>query len=123
MLADVTTTDTSFPTLIAALVVGGAGLSQIFVPLSVTVLGSTARSDMPAASAFFNLSRQIGGSIAIAALVTILSRSNAVYHERLAARVNLTSHAVQRYVQENALTPLVLLLRRRPADGALALAE
>jgi DHA2 family multidrug resistance protein len=102
MLADVTTTDTSFTTLVAALVVGGAGLSQIFVPLSVSVLGSTARNDMPAASAFFNLSRQIGGSIAIAALVTILARSNASYHERLAANLTLDAPAVQSYLRETA---------------------
>jgi DHA2 family multidrug resistance protein len=101
MLADVTTTGTSFAALIPALVVGGAGLSQIFVPLSITVLGTPAPQDIPAASAFFNLSRQIGGSIAIAALVTILSRANASYHERLVARINLNSPSVQTYLRQN----------------------
>ncbi len=101
MLAQVTTTDTSFWTLFWALVVGGAGLSQIFVPLSITVLGSPAPQDIPAAAALFNLARQIGGSIAIAALVTILARSNAAYHERLAAQVKLNSPSVAAYLERS----------------------
>ncbi len=99
MLANITTTDSSFWTFLWPLVISGVGLSQIFVPLSLTVLGSPEPKDIPAASAFFNLSRQIGGSIAIAALVTILARSNAAHHEQLASQITLSSPAVASYLQ------------------------
>ena len=74
MLAAVTTTDSGFWTFFWPLVVSGIGLAQIFVPLTVTVVGGVQPRDIPAAAAFFNLARQMGGSVAIAALVTILSR-------------------------------------------------
>jgi DHA2 family multidrug resistance protein len=98
MLANVTTTDTSFWTFFWPLFIGGVGLSQIFVPLSIAVLGAVAPKDIPGASAFFNLSRQIGGSIAIAVLVTILARSNAVHHAELASQITLASPAVSQYL-------------------------
>jgi DHA2 family multidrug resistance protein len=71
---DVTTTGSDFWTFFWALALSGVGLAQIFVPLTVSVLSSVQPRDIPGAAAFFNLSRQIGGSIAIAVLVTILAR-------------------------------------------------
>ncbi|HEY0798107.1 MAG TPA: MFS transporter, partial [Candidatus Baltobacteraceae bacterium] len=98
MLASVTTTQSSFWTFFGALALSGVGLSQIFVPLSITVLGSVQGRDVPAASAFFNLSRQLGGSIAIAVLVTILARNSALHHEELAGAMTLSSVPVANYV-------------------------
>jgi DHA2 family multidrug resistance protein len=105
MLASVTTTQSSFWTFFGALALSGVGLSQIFVPLTITVLGGVEGREIPAAAAFFNLSRQLGGSVAIAILVTILSRAGAAYHEQLGANVSLASPAVVRYVrQQGGLT-------------------
>jgi DHA2 family multidrug resistance protein len=101
MLSRITTTDASYWTFFWPLVFSGIGLSGIFVPLSVTVLTSVAPRDIPAASAFFNLARQIGGSLAIAALVTMLARSQAAHHEQLASSITLGSQAVSRYVANN----------------------
>ncbi len=101
MLANITTSQTQFWTFFWSLAISGVGLSQIFVPLSVSVLGSVAPEDVPAASAFFNLSRQIGGSVAIAVLITILARSEARHQTELASAVTLSSPAVAQYVQRN----------------------
>ena len=101
MLANVTTTDAGFWTFFWSLALSGVGLAQIFVPLTVSVLGSVGPKDIPAASAFFNLSRQIGGSIAIAALVTILVRSTTAHRQELAAGVTLRSPAVAQFVQRH----------------------
>jgi DHA2 family multidrug resistance protein len=65
------------------------------------VLSSVPPKDVPAASAFFNLSRQIGGSIAIAVLVTILVRSTVSHRADLASAVTLASPAVSQYIQRN----------------------
>ncbi len=74
ILAGVTTSDSQFSTFIVCLIISGIGLSQIFVPLSIAVIGGVPDREVPATSAFFNLSRQIGGSIATAVLVTLLVR-------------------------------------------------
>ncbi len=101
MLAGVTTTTADFWTFLWPLALSGVGLAQIFVPLTVTVVGGVQPRDIPGAAAFFNLARQMGGSIAIAVLVTILARSNAIHHTELASRINLGSPAVQQYVQRS----------------------
>ncbi len=98
MLADVTTSQSGFWTFFAALVVSGLGLAQIFVPLTLAVLGSVEPRDIPGASAFFNLARQIGGSVAIALLVTLLARGNATHHTELAAEITLHRGPVVAYL-------------------------
>jgi DHA2 family multidrug resistance protein len=99
MLASATTTGSDFWTFFLPLALSGVGLAQIFVPLTVTVVGGVEPRDIPAAAAFFNLARQMGGSIAIAVLVTILARSNAVHHTELASRITLQSPAVSIYAE------------------------
>ena len=99
MLATVTTSETSFWTLGPALIISGLGLSQIFVPLSIAVLGAVPPKDVPAASAFFNLARQVGGSIATAVLVTVLLRSVTQHQAALGSDVTLHAQAVHQYLQ------------------------
>ena len=101
MLAGVTTSQSSFWTFGAALIVSGLGLSQIFVPLSIAVLGSVPEKDVPAASAFFNLARQVGGSIATAVLVTVLVRGVTHHQAALGGDVTLHAQAVQQFLQSN----------------------
>jgi DHA2 family multidrug resistance protein len=101
MLASVTTTGSDFWTFLWPLALSGVGLAQIFVPLTVTVLGSVPMREVPGASAFFNLARQMGGSIAIAVLVTILARENAIHHTELASSVTLSRAPVAQFVQRN----------------------
>ncbi len=101
MLANVTTPQADFWTFFWPLAVSGLGLSQIFVPLTIGVLGSVEPRKIPAAAAMFNLARQIGGSLAIAVLVTMLARQNAVHQTELASQVTLHAAAVGKYVQEH----------------------
>ncbi len=101
LLAQVTTSDSSFWTFGAALIVSGVGLSQIFVPLSIAVLGSVPPKDVAAASAFFNLARQVGGSIATAVLVTVLVRAVTHHQAALGSDVSLHAQAVRQYLQQH----------------------
>ena len=98
MLAQVTTANSSFWTFGASLVISGIGLSQIFVPLSIAVLGAVPPKDVAAASAFFNLARQVGGSIATAVLVTVLVRGVTNHQAALGSGVSLHAAAVQQYL-------------------------
>jgi MFS transporter, DHA2 family, multidrug resistance protein len=98
MLANVTTPQSEFGNLILPLIVSGIGLSQIFVPLSVAVLGSVPDAAVPSTTAFFNLSRQVGGSIATAVLITLLVRGMTVHQTELAATQTLQNPATAQYL-------------------------
>jgi DHA2 family multidrug resistance protein len=98
MLANVTTLQADFWTFALPLAISGIGLAQLFVPLNLTVLGSVQGRDIPGAAAFFNLARQMGGSVAIAALVTVIAREGATHHNELGADIALRSGPVSRYV-------------------------
>ncbi|HVA34396.1 MAG TPA: DHA2 family efflux MFS transporter permease subunit, partial [Candidatus Baltobacteraceae bacterium] len=101
MLASVTTPESQFGTLVFSLILSGIGLSQIFVPLSIAVLGGVPDKEVPSTSAFFNLSRQVGGSIATAVLVTLLVRGMTMHQSELAATQTLARPATARYLQAN----------------------
>jgi DHA2 family multidrug resistance protein len=104
MLASVTTPESQFGTFVASLIVSGIGLSQIFVPLSIAVLGGVPDKEVPATSAFFNLSRQVGGSIATAVLVTLLVRGMTIHQSELAATQTLHRTPTVQYLQANGGT-------------------
>jgi len=99
VLAGVTTPDADFGVFFWALVISGIGLSQIFVPLSLAVLGGLPTREVPSASAFFNLSRQVGGSIATAILITLLVRAIPAHQTALAGDMSMSNAAVAQYVR------------------------
>jgi MFS transporter, DHA2 family, multidrug resistance protein len=101
ILAGITTPQSEFGTFIACLIVSGIGLSQIFVPLSIAVLGGVPDKEVPSTSAFFNLSRQVGGSIATAVLVTLLVRGQTTHQTQLASVQTLQHEPTAIYLQEN----------------------
>ena len=99
LLAGVTTPESQFGTLTLSLIVSGIGLSQIFVPLSIAVIGGVADKDVASTSAFFNLSRQVGGSVATAILVTILVRGITYHQAQIAGVETLGRPATALYLQ------------------------
>ena len=101
ILAGITTPESDFGTFIVCLIISGIGLSQIFVPLSIAVLGGVPDKEVPATSAFFNLSRQVGGSIATAVLVTLLVRGQTAHQTQLASAQTLQHEPTNIYLQEN----------------------
>jgi DHA2 family multidrug resistance protein len=98
LMANVTTSDSGFWTFGVSLAVSGLGLGMIFVPLSISVLSAVPAQAVPKAAAFFNLSRQIGGSIATAALVAILSHAEAAHQVALAGQIAHHVHAVNTFL-------------------------
>jgi DHA2 family multidrug resistance protein len=100
-LAALTTPISDFWTFFGPLALSGLGLSQVFVPLSLVVFGNVNPRDVPKASAMFNLSRQLGGSIATAVLLTLLERSSATHQTRIAADMTYRSGPVQSYLADH----------------------
>jgi DHA2 family multidrug resistance protein len=100
-LGAITTTDSDFLTLVAPAIFGGVGLSFVFVPLSIAVLGSLPPHVIPKATAFQSLSFQLGGSLSTAALVTLLARRNAFHQEALAQFASLSHQPFAQMLQEH----------------------
>lgn len=122
ILAGITTPQSEFGTFIVCLIVSGIGLSQIFVPLSIAVLGGVPDKEVPSTSAFFNLSRQVGGSIATAVLVTLLVRGQTTHQTELASVQTLAHAPTAIYLQENGgerSTPALVDLEGIVAGQAL----
>lgn len=69
--------DSGAPQLFWPLVLRGLGGVLIFMPLSLATLGPLAKRDIAAGSGFFSLTRQLGSSIGIAAITTMLARKEA----------------------------------------------
>src|SRR5580698_10169890 len=87
-----------FPLIIRAL-----GQPLIMVPLSsVTTSGMAKGRESGAASALFNMMRNIGGSIGIAGLSTLLSVRERFHSERIGESVTVYSGAVQERMQQSA---------------------
>jgi DHA2 family multidrug resistance protein len=84
----------------------GAATVLMFLPLSLATLGSLPQQDISAGSGFYNLTRQLGGSIGIAILTTLLTQREAfhkatltenlsVYNPETVQRLNALSGALQ----------------------------
>jgi DHA2 family multidrug resistance protein len=69
----------------------------MFLPLSLATIGPVPKKDMSSASGFYNLTRQLGGSIGVAILATILSRRTAFHRAVLVEKVTAGDvHAMER---------------------------
>ncbi|PQV63812.1 MFS transporter, DHA2 family, multidrug resistance protein [Abditibacterium utsteinense] len=72
--------------LLWPMIISGAALGMLIVPLSVAALGSLKPQEVPEGAGLFNLMRQLGGSVGIAASATLLD------HWTSQARVPLATH-------------------------------
>jgi DHA2 family multidrug resistance protein len=88
--AGITTSDSSFTSLMLPLALQGVGSGMLFVPLLFSVVGSLQDpSEVPPASAYINLFVTLGGSVASASLVTLLDQREDLHLDTLNAFVNL----------------------------------
>jgi DHA2 family multidrug resistance protein len=60
--------------LLWPIIISGAAAASIFVPLTTSAMGTLSREQMGNAAGIFNLMRNIGGSIGIAAITTLVTR-------------------------------------------------
>ena len=70
------------------LIVRGLGSVMVFMPLSIATLGPLLKKDIAAGSGIYSLSRQLGSSIGIALITTMLARREAVHRAILVQDVN-----------------------------------
>jgi DHA2 family multidrug resistance protein len=104
-----TNTDTMF----VPLLLRGAGTVFMFLPLTLATFGGVPRKDIADASGFYSLTRQLGGSIGIAILTTLLEQREHFH------RANLVEHVG---VFEQASNQRVSLLEKMLQAGGADLA-
>jgi DHA2 family multidrug resistance protein len=69
------------------LIVRAFGTTCMFLPLSLATIGPIPKKDVSAASGFYNLTRQLGGSIGVAILSTLLARRSAFHRAVIVEKV------------------------------------
>ncbi len=72
-----------FATVVVPRVVMGVGMGLLFIPLTTLTIAHIEKEGMANATAIYNLVRNIGGSIGIAAVTTLLSRRSQFHQARL----------------------------------------
>jgi DHA2 family multidrug resistance protein len=73
----------------------GIALGLLFVPLTTITMDPIPKERMGNATSLFNLVRNIGGSMGIASVTTMVARLQQVHFNELGAHVNPYSHASQ----------------------------
>ncbi|MEO8200598.1 MAG: DHA2 family efflux MFS transporter permease subunit [Gemmatimonadota bacterium] len=89
------TLETSRAQMLWPVALRGVGIGLMFVPLTASALARLSGRKLGQGAAIFNLSRQLGGSIGIAALATLLVRFTATYRAVLSEHITLYDPAVQ----------------------------
>src|SRR5579871_2766776 len=82
-------------TFLWAIVISGFGSGCVFVPLSTTTMASLKNEEIGNASGLYNLLRNIGGSIGISVVNTIVARHEQMHRNELVVSVNPARPDVQ----------------------------
>lgn len=80
------------------LVIRGGGTVLMFLPMSMASLGSVPVHEISAATGLYNLTRQVGGSVGIAVLTTLLSTRQAFHRGVLVEKIAANDPAVLRRI-------------------------
>jgi DHA2 family multidrug resistance protein len=83
------TLGTDFWSLAWPRLIQGIGMGFIFVPLQTLALGYVSVSQLPTATAAFNVVRNVGGSIGLAIVTTLLARRAQVHQFTLVANIDV----------------------------------
>jgi DHA2 family multidrug resistance protein len=87
------TSDSGRGDFIIPLILRGLGLGFMFVPLTTVTLAELSRPELPQGTALYNFFRQLGGSLGIAGVATIVSHDTVQAHAVLAEHVTKTDPA------------------------------
>jgi DHA2 family multidrug resistance protein len=102
-------------TVIWPSVVNGIGISFIFVPLTTSTVAYLRQDQMGNATGLYNLMRNIGGSLGIALVTTMLARDAQVHQ---AAMVSHTTPYDPAYLQQLAVVQSALSAHGDPVTAA-----
>ncbi|MFT3697432.1 MAG: DHA2 family efflux MFS transporter permease subunit [Kofleriaceae bacterium] len=82
------------PNMFWPMIVRSVGTALMFIPLSMATIGPIPKKDIAKASGFYNLTRQLGGSIGVALLSTLLERREAFHRAVLVEHLSASDPQV-----------------------------
>jgi len=91
--------DIDFRTVATARMVQAAGMAFLFVPINTAAYAFLPRDKNNAASGLMNLARNIGGSVGISVVTTMLDRRTQVHMTNLSSHLSPTNPALQSMIQ------------------------
>ena len=91
--------DIGMASVIIPNLINGSAMGFIFVPLTTMTLSRLRKEEMGNATGIYNLMRNIGGSIGIATVTTLLVRGSQAHQSYLAANLTSGSPATARMLQ------------------------
>ena len=84
-----------FRTVVIARMIQASGLAFLFVPINTAAYSYLPREKNNAASGMMNLARNIGGSVGISVVTTMLDRRSQVHHGTLVQNINAANPKLQ----------------------------
>jgi DHA2 family multidrug resistance protein len=105
------TPDVSQATIIGITMVQGAGLGFLFVPLSAATLSTLPQSERAEGAGLFSLSRNIGSSVGISVVNSLLVQNTQVNHADIAAHITAVNRAMENPLVAHAWDPLTAVGR------------
>ena len=87
--------ETASRSIMVPMIMNGAAISLLFVPLSVLTTSTLKVEEMGAATGLYNLMRNLGGSVGISMVTTMLARQSQSHQAVLAAHVTPYDPATQ----------------------------
>jgi DHA2 family multidrug resistance protein len=104
-----------FRTLVYARVIQAAGMAFLFVPINTAAYSFLPKEKNNAASGLMNLARNIGGSVGISVVTTMLDRRSQVHQNNLMSNITASSLKLQ-----SMLSGISQSLQNRGVDAASA---
>lgn len=86
--------------IVTPMIISGFAMGFVFVPLTTMAMGTLSNEQIGNASGIYNLMRNTGGSIGIAAMTTLLIRGSQVHQNTLSGSLNQYSTAFQNSVHQ-----------------------
>ncbi len=93
--------DTGSENLYWPMIWRGFGTVLMFLPLSLATLGPLPKADIASGSGFFSLTRQLGGSIGIAAITALVAKQEFVHRSQIIYHISDTNPAYQDRLSSN----------------------
>lgn len=91
--------DVDFRTVAMARVIQAAGMAFLFVPINTAAYAFLPREKNNAASGLMNLARNIGGSVGISVVTTMLDRRTQLHLTNLSSHLSASNQALQSRLQ------------------------
>lgn len=112
------TPDTSKDAFFWMLMVRGAGMGLLFIPITTMALSTLKGRQIGEGASFTGMMRQLGGSFGIACITTFISRQNMVHRNDLISKLSMDNPIVQQRVQGMQQTFMAKGIPSNIAKGA-----